>query len=70
MRAIRGNTFTYLVTALALVSENIRKMLSFFKELLSQKTLIVKNKKIAVVFWQAEYASLNDEQNIEPPPAN
>ena len=67
MRAIRGNTFTYLVTALALVSENLRKMLSFFKELLSQKILTAKNKKIAVVFWQAEYASLNDEQDIEPP---
>ena len=36
MRAIRGNTFTYLVTALALVSENLRKMLSFFKELLPE----------------------------------
>lgn len=67
VRAIRGNTFTYLVTALALVSENLRKMISFFKDLLAQKNLTAKNNKIETVFWQAEYASPHDELGTDPP---
>jgi hypothetical protein len=38
-RAVRGNTFTYLVMALATVVENLRNIISFYKRQLSITTL-------------------------------
>ena len=67
LRAVRGNTFTYLVSAFALVTENLRSMLSFFKRELAQKNLTAKNNKIASVFWQADETSDEDTESIEPP---
>ena len=67
LRAVRGNTFTYLVSAFALVTENLRSMLSFFKRELAQKNLTAKNNKIASVFWQADETSVEDTESIEPP---
>ena len=67
LRAVRGNTFTYLVSAFALVTENLRSMLSFFKRELAQKNLTAKNNKIASVFWQADETSDEDSRSIEPP---
>ena len=54
LRAVRGNTFTYLISALALVTENLRTMISYFKKQLAVKPLTVQNKKAASTFWQAE----------------
>ena len=34
-RAVRGNTFTYLIAALATMVENLRQMLSFYKRKLA-----------------------------------
>ena len=67
LRAVRGNTFTYLVSAFALVTENLRSMLSFFKRELAQKNLTAKNNKIASVFWQADETSDEDTESLEPP---
>ena len=67
LQAVRGNTFTYLVSAFALVTENLRSMLSFFKRELAQKNLTAKNNKIASVFWQADETSVEDTESLEPP---
>ena len=67
LRAVRRNTFTYLVSAFALVSENLRSMLSFFKKELAQKNLTAKNKKIATVFWQDDAWTVEDTRSLEPP---
>jgi hypothetical protein len=44
-RAVRGNTFTYLVVALATVVENLRQIISFFERQLAIVTLNAKNHK-------------------------
>ena len=67
VRTVRGNTYTYLVSAIALVTENLRSMLSFFTKELAQKNMAGKNKKIASVFWQADETSVEDTRSIEPP---
>jgi hypothetical protein len=52
-RAVRGNTFTYLVVALATVVENLRNILSFYKRQLSITTLSPKNNRLPGSFWQS-----------------
>ena len=52
-RAVRGNTFTYLVTALATVVENMRQMLSFYKRKLAVDKVTPKNREIPSTFWQS-----------------
>lgn len=52
-RAVRGNTFTYLVIAVATVIENLRKVMSFYKEALKIKTLTPKNNRLPSAYWQS-----------------
>ncbi|MBC7517270.1 MAG: hypothetical protein H7248_00025 [Microbacteriaceae bacterium] len=51
-RAIRGNTFTYLVVAVATVVENLRQIINFYKRHLAVKTVTPKNNRLPSVFWQ------------------
>ncbi|WP_157156209.1 hypothetical protein [Diaminobutyricimonas sp. LJ205] len=62
---LRGNTFTYLVVALALVSENLRKLLSFYKNKLALKTLTAKNQDVAKSFWQSR-APISHQDELRP----
>lgn len=52
-RAVRGNTFSYIVIALATVVENLRQMLSFFKRCLAIASVTPKNRKLPGTFWQS-----------------
>ena len=52
-RALCGNTFTYMVIALAIVVENLRKMLSYFKDELAVRTLNAKINGLPQFFCQA-----------------
>jgi hypothetical protein len=65
-RAVHGNTFTYLVGAVALVSENLRKMISFFKEKLKIKRLTAKNKRNPSTFWQTKESVPSLDESIVP----
>jgi hypothetical protein len=53
-RSVRGNTFTYIVIALALVSENLRQMVSFFKRRLVLGKLTSKSTYAPDSFWQSD----------------
>ena len=53
-RSARGNTFTYIIIALALVSENLRQAVSFFKRRLVFKKLTSKITYAPSAFWQSE----------------
>jgi hypothetical protein len=53
-RAVRGNTFTYLVVALATVVENLRQIKSFFKAQLATVAFTAKNKNTPSAFWQLD----------------
>lgn len=53
-RTVRGNTFTYLVAALATVSENLRQMLSFYKRKLALTTCTPKNQNLPSAYWQSD----------------
>ena len=53
-RAVRGNTFTYLIAALATVVENLRQMLSFYKRKLAITTLTPKNRELPSTFRQSD----------------
>jgi hypothetical protein len=66
-RAVRGNTFTYLVGALALVSENLRKMIKFFKKNLARVILTPKNERLASSFWQSHNAITCSDESDKPP---
>jgi hypothetical protein len=66
-RAVRGNTFTYLVGALALVSENLRKMIKFFKEKLALEKLTAKNERLASTFWQSHDTITSFDESDKPP---
>jgi hypothetical protein len=52
-RSVHGNTFTYIVIALALVSENLRQIVSFFKRRLVLKKLTSKTTYAPDSFWQS-----------------
>jgi hypothetical protein len=66
-RAVRGNTFTYLVGALALVSENLRKMIKFFKKKLVLHTLTAKNDRLPSIFWQSPNTTTDPDEDDKPP---
>jgi len=67
-RAVRGNTFTYLVVALAAVVENLRKMISFFKDQLAVEKLSPKNNRLPGSYWQSEASSGNGvHEGLAPP---
>ncbi|GAB3046221.1 hypothetical protein GCM10027052_31090 [Parafrigoribacterium mesophilum] len=65
-RAVRGNTFTYVVGVAALVSENLRKMISFFKEKLTIKSLTAKNRRNPSMFWQSKDSVASLDESIIP----
>ena len=50
-RAVHGNTFTYIVVALAPVVENLRQMLSFYKRMLALTKVTVMNQHRPSIFW-------------------
>jgi hypothetical protein len=64
-RAIRGNTFTYLVVAIASVVENLRMILKFYKERLQIKVLTAKNNRLPDSFWQSPKPT--DGSESDPP---
>jgi hypothetical protein len=65
-RAARGNTFTYIIIALALVSENLRQAVSFFKRKLALRKLTSKNTYVPSLFWQGSGQVPPPE--VTPPP--
>ncbi|MDJ0322633.1 hypothetical protein QMG61_02495 [Cryobacterium sp. PH31-AA6] len=66
-RAVRGNTFTYLVVALASVVENMRQMLSFYKRKLAIKSVTAKNRELPGTFWQSAGPALIIDEDLQPP---
>jgi hypothetical protein len=65
-RAVRGNTFTYLIATLATVVENLRQIVSFYKRQLSVVPLTAKNKNLPSTFWQRPAG--DPPRPSEPPP--
>ena len=53
-RAVRGNTFTYLIAALATMVENLRQMLSFYKRKLAIANVTAKNRELPSTFRQSD----------------
>lgn len=66
-RAVRGNTFTYLVAALATVVENLRQIISFYKRQLATVPFTAKNKNVPNVFWQSDDRPTTEHDETEPP---
>lgn len=66
-RAVRGNTFTYLVVAIGTVVENLRKIVSFLKNQLSIKNLSLKNNRLPISYWQSPKLTTNADNWLEPP---
>ncbi|MES2094996.1 MAG: hypothetical protein V4531_14485 [Actinomycetota bacterium] len=66
-RAVRGNTFTYLVVAIGTVVENLRKIVSFYKNQLRTKTLSPKNNRLPGSYWQPADQSAESEDFEDPP---
>jgi hypothetical protein len=67
LRAIHGNTFTYIVVALAAVVENMRQILSFFKGAFAVFTMTAKNDDIARTFWQSDGPAPDADETTQPP---
>ncbi|MES2092527.1 MAG: hypothetical protein V4531_01785 [Actinomycetota bacterium] len=67
LRAIHGNTFTYIVVALAAVVENIRQILTFYKGELAVFTMTAKNDDIARTFWQSDGPAPHADETAQPP---
>jgi hypothetical protein len=66
---VRGNTFTYLVTALATVVENLRQIVSFYKRQLAVVPLTAKNKNLRSTFWQIPASDQLTTTKPPPPPS-
>ncbi|WP_394771333.1 hypothetical protein [Lacisediminihabitans sp.] len=66
-RAVRGNTFSYLVIALATVVENMRKIVSFYKEQLKLRTLTPKNNRLPGSYWQSTTPAAEANDASDPP---
>ena len=66
-RAVRGNTFSYLVIALATVVENMRKIVSFYKEQLKLTTLNPKNNRLPGSYWQSTKQATEANDASDPP---
>lgn len=67
LRAVHGNTFTYIVVALAAVVENMRQILTFYKGELAIFTMTAKNNDIARTYWQSEGPAPHSDETIQPP---
>ena len=67
LRAIHGNTFTYIVVALAAVVQNMRQSLTFYKGELAVFTMTAKNEDIAHTLWQSDGPALYSDLTIQPP---
>ena len=67
LRAIHGNTFTYIVVALAAGVENVRQLLTFYKGELAVITMTAKNDDIARIFWQSDGPAPHSDETIQPP---
>lgn len=66
-RSARGNTFTYIVIALALVAENLRQILTFFQQRLQSKGRFgSKTRHAADAYWQSPGEIAPPE--VTPPP--
>ena len=66
-KAVRGNTFTYLVVAIGTVVENLRKIVSFYKNQLSVKNLSPKNNRLPGSYWESPMAAVDCEDSQGPP---
>ena len=66
-RAVRGNTFTYLVVAIGTVVENLRKIVSFYKNQLSVRNLSPKNNRLPSSYWPSPMPTAESEDSHEPP---
>ncbi len=66
-RAVRGNTFTYLVVAIGTVVENLRKIISFYKNQLRLTTISPKNNRLPSSYWQSPTPAYKSEDSQEPP---
>jgi hypothetical protein len=65
--AVRGNTFTYIVVALASVVENMRQMLSFYKRKLAIRPVTAKNRELPGTFWQSAGPVPIVDEDLQPP---
>ena len=50
---MRGNTFTYLISAIAAMSENLRAIIDFFKDEMATKPVTSKNKNQASIYFSS-----------------
>jgi hypothetical protein len=50
-----------------LVSENLRKMIKFFKEKLALEKLTAKNERLASTFWQSHDTITSFDESDKPP---
>jgi hypothetical protein len=66
-RAVRGNTYTYLIVALATVVENLRQIVSFYKRQLAVVPLNAKNDDLPTTFWQSDTPSTDSDYGTHPP---
>jgi len=66
-RAVRGNTFTYLIATLATMVENLRQMLSFYKRKLAIATVTAKNRELPSTFWQSDGPVPGNDPGQRPP---
>jgi hypothetical protein len=60
-RPTRGNTFTYIVAALATVVENLRQIMSFYKDRLALNKKTPKNQFLPSTYWDSADGSDEDE---------
>jgi hypothetical protein len=60
-RPTRGNTFTYIVAALATVVENLRQIMSFYKDRLALTKKTPKNQFLPSTYWDSADGSDEDE---------
>jgi hypothetical protein len=68
-RAVRGNTFTYLVATLATVVENLRQIVSFYKRQLAVVPLTAKNKNLPSTFRKIPASNQLTPTQAPPPPS-
>lgn len=52
-RAVRGNTFTYIAAAAAVVLENLRQIMTFYKSRLAIKSTTTKNTDLPDTYWDS-----------------
>ena len=52
-RQVRGNTFTYLISAIAAMSENLRAIIDFFKDEMATKSVTSKNKNHPSIYFSS-----------------